>query len=149
MLRTYRTRDEQEKYFEQMKDQMDFHTQDCSSEDGKAGREFILFVGLILSSYVRNTWRHSAELREQFTTSLSVLDEMADIRWVRYDDGEEHITSFMQKQINICKAYGITVPVECLPAAAQKAEERKIQPRKRGRKAKGTPAPNKITVTPC
>ena len=149
MLRTYRTRDEQEKYFEQMKDQMDFHTQDCSSEDGKAGREFILFVGLILSSYVRNTWRHSAELREQFSTSLSVLDEMADIRWVRYDDGEEHITSFMQKQIDICKAYGITVPAECLPAAAKKAEERKTHPRKRGRKAKGTPAPNKITVTPC
>ena len=148
MLRAYKTRDEQEKYFEQMKDQMDFHTQDCSSQDGKAGREFILFVGLILSSTVRNTWKQSAELRKQFKTSLSILDEMQDIRWIRYDNGDEHITSFLSQQVDICKAYGIKVPDECLPSAARKAEERKNNPKKRGPKPKGSQAPNKIQVVP-
>lgn len=149
MLRIYRTRDEQEKYFEQMKDQMDFHTVECSSQDGKSGRDFILFVGLILSSTLRNTWKQSVELRKQFKTSLSVLDEMADIRWVRHEDGEEHMTEFMSSQVEICKAYGIRIPLECLPSVERKAEEKKVSPRKRGRKPKGTAAPNKIKVIPC
>ncbi len=116
MLKIYRTRDEQEKYFEQMKDQMDFHTVECSSQDGKNGRDFILFVGLILSSVLRNTWKQSVELRKQFKTSLSVLDEMADIRWGRHEDGEEHMSEFMSSQVEICKAYGIHVLLECLPS---------------------------------
>lgn len=149
MLKAYKTRDEQEKYFEQMKDQMDFHTQDCSSQDGKAGREFILFVGLILSSTVRNTWKQSAELRKEFKTSLSILDEMADIRWIQYEDGEEQLTSFMSKQVDICKAYGIDIPLECLSSTERLSKERRKNPKKRGRKPKGTPAPNKITVTKC
>lgn len=149
MLRAYKTRDEQEKYFEQMKDQMDFHTQDCSSQDGKAGREFILFVGLILSSAVRNTWRQSLELRKRFNTSLSLLDEMADIRWIQYEDGEEHITSFLEAQVEICKSFGIVVPPECLSTADRKAVDRKANPQKRGRKPKGTTAPNKLNVVQC
>ena len=128
---------------------MDFHTQDCSSQDGKAGREFILFVGLILSSVVRNTWRQSAELRKEFKTSLSILDEMADIRWVQYGDGEEHLTSFLSKQVEICKAYGIDVPPECLSSTERLSGERKRNPKSPGRKPNGTPAPNKITVTKC
>ena len=149
MLKAYKTRDEQEKYFEQMKDQMDFHNQDCSSQDGKAGREFILFVGLILSSTVRNTWKQSAELRKQFKTSLSILDEMADIRWIQYGDGEEQLTSFLSKQVEICKAYGIEVPPECLSSTERISEERKKNPKRPGRKPKGTSAPNKITVIKC
>lgn len=149
MLRIYRIRDEQEKYFEQMKDQMDFHTVECSSQDGKSGRDFILFVGLILSSTLRSTWKHSVELRKQFKTSLSVLDEMADIRWIRHEDGEEHMSEFMSSQVEICKAYGIRVPLECLPSVEKKAEEKKMNPKKKGRKPKGTAAPNKIRVIPC
>ena len=149
MLRAYKTRDEQEKYFEQMKDQMDFHMQDCSSQDGKAGREFILFVGLILSSTVRNIWRQSVELREDFKTSLSVLDEMADIRWIQYEDGDEHITSFLAPQVKICNAFGIDVPPECLSSVDRKSMERKTSPKKRGRKPSGTVAANKINIVQC
>ena len=94
MFRAYKARGEQEKQFEQMKDQMDFQTQDASSQDKRAGRAFISFVGLILSSAVRNTWSLHAVLREIFRTSLSVLDEMQDIRWIRYADGREHMTEF-------------------------------------------------------
>ena len=149
MLRAYRTRDEQEKYFEQMKDQMDFHTQDASSQDGRAGRAFILFVALILSSTVRSTWRNSLELKESFTTSLEILDEMEDIRWIRYEDGREILTEFCGQQLSICKAFGITVPPECLPVQEKKAVERKNNPKKRGRKPKDAPAPNKVTVVQC
>jgi hypothetical protein len=148
MLKAYKTRDEQEKYFEQMKDQMDFHTQDASSQDGRAGREFILFVGLILSSAVRNTWSRNVVLRENFRTSLSILDEMQDIRWVRFADGREHMTEFCGLQVLICEQFGLTAPAECLPSQERKAAERKQNPKKRGRKPKGTPASNKLKVSP-
>ena len=149
MLEAYKTRDEQEKYFEQMKDQMDFHTQDASSQDGRAGREFILFVGLILSSTVRNTWRKSVELRKECKTSLSVLDEMEDIRWIQYEDGQQQMTEFCGCQPLICKTFGIRVPPECLPTLDRKVDEQSNKGNKRGRKPKVIPAPNKITVVPC
>jgi hypothetical protein len=52
--RTYRLRDEQEKCFQQMKDQMVSDRQRDWSEEGKTGRLLILFVALIMSSYVRH-----------------------------------------------------------------------------------------------
>jgi len=149
MLEVYKTRDEQEKYFEQMKDQMDFHTQDASSQDGRAGREFILFVGLILSSTVRNIWRRSVDLRKECKTSLSILDEMEDIRWIQYEDGTQQMTEFCGCQIQICKTFGIKVPSDCLPALERRAGEKSKQSQKRGRKPTDTPAPNKISVIPC
>jgi len=144
MLRLYKTRDEQEKYFEQMKDQMDFHTQDSSSEDGKAGREFILFIGLILSSTLRNTWKRDLELRKIFKTSLAVLDEMEKIRLYEYPDGTRKMTGFIGPQLQICKSYGLKVPENCLPAVEKKAVEKKKNPAKRGRKPKDSPPPHKV-----
>lgn len=55
-LDAYGLRDEQEKYFCQMKTQMGFDRQRNWSEEGKTGRLLILFVSLIISSYVRHIW---------------------------------------------------------------------------------------------
>ena len=82
-FRTYRLRDEQEKYFCQMKDQMASDRQRNWSEEGKTGRLFILFVSLVLSSYVRHVWK-TTRLRGLFPTSLDVLDEMRPIRLVSF-----------------------------------------------------------------
>ena len=56
-LDAYELRDEQEKYFQQMKGQMGFDQQRCLSEEGKTGRLFVLFTALIISSYVRHVWK--------------------------------------------------------------------------------------------
>ena len=80
---TYGLRDEQEKCFQQMKDQMVSDRQRNWSEEGKTGRLFILFVSLILSSYVRYIWG-STKLRDLFPTSLDVLDEMRSIRLIEH-----------------------------------------------------------------
>ena len=71
----YGLRDKQEKYFQQMKSQLGFDRQRNWSEEGKTGRLLILFVGLILSSYVRHIWK-STDLHKQFSSTLEVLDEM-------------------------------------------------------------------------
>jgi len=113
-LEAYGFRDEQEKYFNQMKGQMGFDRQRNWSEEGKTGRLFILFVALIISSYVRHIWK-STELKDKFGSTLDVLDEMRSIRCVEHKGKMRHITPFVGDQVDICKAFGIDIPEGCAP----------------------------------
>ncbi len=119
VLKKYRLRDEQEKYFEHMKPQMGFDMQGNWSEEGKTGRLFILFVGLILASHVRHIWK-TTELRERFDSSLAVLDEMRCIRAIETPGTRVKMTPFVSDQLKICEAFGIEVPEECRPGYASK-----------------------------
>ena len=113
-FRVYGLRDEQEKYFQQMKDQMVSDRQRNWSEEGKTGRLFVLFVSLVLSSYVRYVWR-STGLYELFSSSLDVLDEMRSIRLIEYANGVGVITPFVGAQVDVCDAFGFGVPEGCAP----------------------------------
>ena len=128
---TYRLRDEQEKYFQQMKDQMGADRQRNWSEEGKTGRLFILFVSLILSSYVRYI-RKSTDLQKLFPSSLDVLDEMRSIRLIEHTNWEKTITPFVGAQVDICEAFGFEIPNGCAPTYVS----RQKPPRKRGRPPK-------------
>ena len=88
-------------------------------------------------------------MRKECKTSLSVLDEMENIRWIQYEDGAQQMTEFCGCQLLICKTFGIKIPPDCLPAQERKAEEKNNNPKKRGRKPKATSAPNKIKVLKC
>ena len=131
VFRTYRLRDEQEKYFCQMKDQMTSDRQRNWSEEGKTGRLFILFVSLILSSYVRHIWK-STKLRKLFSTSLDVLDEMRSIRLIEHTNRAKSITPFVGAQVDICEEFGFEVPKGCAPAYVSRQKPK----RKRGRPPK-------------
>lgn len=130
---TYRLRDEQEKYFQQMKDQMVADRQRNWSEEGKTGRLFILFVSLILSSYVRHIWK-STKLRQLFPSSLDVLDEMRPIRMIQHTNRAKTITPFVGAQVDICEAFDFDIPDGCAPAYVS----RQNSGRKRGRPPKKT-----------
>jgi transposase len=108
-FRAYRLRDEQEKYFQQMKDQMASDRQRNWSEEGKAGRLFILFVSLVLSSYVRHIWK-STRLHELFPSSLDVVDEMRPIRLIEHTNRTKVITPFVGAQVDICAAFDFEIP---------------------------------------
>ncbi|MDR1508997.1 MAG: transposase, partial [Synergistaceae bacterium] len=71
----YRLRDEQEKCFQQMKGQLGFDTQQNRSEEGKTGRLLILFVSLMLTSYIRHIWK-TAELKKP-TSKNNILMRLA------------------------------------------------------------------------
>ena len=131
-LETYQLRDEQEKYFQQMKDQMSADRQRNWSEEGKTGRLFILFVSMIISSYVRHIWK-STELHEHLTSSLEILDEMRSIRCIEHTNREKFITPFIGDQIGICKAFGFEVPKGCAPdyVSKQSFTHRRGRPRKK------------------
>ena len=112
-LCTYKARDEHEKNFDQMKNQMHFRVQRSSTEDSKNGMSFILFVGLIPISRLRNTWRTS--MCDDYDTTLDMLDEMEPIRLSEYTNGTVHMTSFTTKQVLISRACNVEPPQECIP----------------------------------
>ena len=144
VLELYKTRDEQEKYFEQMKDLLGCDTQNTSTEISKNGRELILFVGLLLSSTVRHTWKTNLELKSKYNSSKKIIDEMRSIKLREFPDGKSQMTAFIGEQLSVCKAFDMDIPIECLPAEEKKAIARKSNPKKRGRKAKSTQAPHKV-----
>ena len=135
-LSKYRLRDEQEKYFEHMKTQMRFNTQDNWSEDGKIGRLVIMFVGLVLASYVRHVWK-TTELRNLFDSPLAVLDEMRCIRAIEEPGHHMTMTPFVGAQLKICEAFGIPVLEECKPGYESKRVRQRGRPRK-------TPSPKRV-----
>jgi len=130
-FRTYRLRDEQEKYFQQMKDQMMSDRQRNWSEEGKTGRLFILFVSLILSSYVRHIWK-STRLHDTFSSSLDIVDEMRSIRCIEHTNRAKMLTPFVGMQMDICKAFGFDIPEGCAPTYISRQKSK----RKRGRPPK-------------
>ena len=127
----YTLRDEQEKYFHQMKGQMGFDKQQNWSEDGKQGRLLILFVALILSSYTKHIWK-STKLKKYFDSSLAVIDEMRPIRMIEHTGRARRITPFVGGQIDICEAFGFQIPPGCSPDYVS----RKKEPKRRGRPKK-------------
>ena len=130
-FRTYGLRDEQEKYFQQMKSQMVADRQRNWSEEGKTGRLFILFVSLILSSWLRHIWK-STRLYELFSSSLEILDEMRPIRLIEHTNRAKVITPFVGAQVDICEEFGFGIPEGCAPAYTSQQKPK----RKRGRPPK-------------
>jgi transposase len=127
----YKLRDEQEKYFEQMKDQMGADRQRCWSEEGRNGRQLILFVALVLSSHVRHIWK--TKMNKQFSSSLEILDEMRSIRCIEHAGHARKITPFVGAQLDICKAFGFEPPKGCdvKYESIRKPEQRRGRPRKK------------------
>ena len=130
-LETYGLRDEQEKYFCQMKSQMGFGRQRNWSEEGKTGRLLILFVGLIISSYVRHVWKTTG-LRKKFASTQDILDEMRSVRCIEHNGRAKFITPFIGAQKDICEAFGFAVPEGC----GTEYKSRKVSPKHRGRPTK-------------
>jgi len=128
----YRLRDEQEKYFQQMKSQMVADRQRNWSEEGKTGRLFILFVSLIIGSFLRHIWE-STELHKHFSSTLDVLDEMRSIRCIEHTNKAKHITAFVGDQLKISEAFGFTIPDGCSPdyVSKQSFSHKRGRPRKK------------------
>ena len=111
-------------------------TQGCNrqgnwSEEGKTGRLLILFVSMIISSYVKHIWK-STDLKDKFSSSLDVLDEMRSIRCIEHKGKAKFITPFVGKQIDIAQAFGFEIP----EGSSTKYKSRKVKVKKVGRPKK-------------
>jgi hypothetical protein len=129
--KAYSMRDEQEKYYRQMKSTQGCNRQGNWSEEGKTGRLLILFVSMIISSYVKHIWK-STDLKDKFSSSLDVLDEMRSIRCIEHKGKAKFITPFVGKQIDIAQAFGFEIP----EGSGTKYKSRKVKVKKVGRPKK-------------
>ena len=120
----YHLRDEQEKLFSQLKTQMAARRCRAWSEEGHEGRLLVMFVALTFSSFLRHVWK-STPLKEKFTTSLEILDEMRSIRCMEHNHRAKKITPFVGKQVDICEAFGFEIPKGCAPVSKQKKKVKK------------------------
>ena len=58
---------------------------------------------------------------------------MLSVRFVEYEDGSAHITSFTTPQANIYRAYSLPVSEDCPSVTQKRAIDRSAAGRKRGR----------------
>ena len=98
---------------------------------GKTGRHLILFVSLIISSYVRHIWKTTV-LKKQFASTQDILDEMRSIRCIEHNGRAKFITPFVGAQKDICKAFGFDI----LEGCGTEDKSRKVSQKRRGRPAK-------------
>jgi len=131
----YRLRDEQEKYFTSMKTRLHYDRARAWTEEGKDGREFILFLAQIVLSNLNYVYK--TKLRDKFKSVTDILDEMRSIRYIEHPNKQPFITPFVSKQIEICEAFEFDIPNGCAPDYVV----RKTNKGKRGR-----PRKNKIVV---
>ena len=96
-------------------------------EEGKTGRLFILFVSLILSSYVLHVW-NSTELHEHFSSSLEFLEEMRSSRCIEHKNKAKVIPPFTGDQVKICKVFPIEFPKGCSPDYVSKQKSTHKRP---------------------
>ncbi|MDN5334414.1 MAG: hypothetical protein PWP59_1676 [Sphaerochaeta sp.] len=111
---TYSLRDEQEKYFSDMKGAMLDDRNPAWSEKGKEGRMFVHFVGLTVYSHIKDVWKKLG-LKDQFETVGEVIDEMKNIRCIEHTGKARIITPFVGKQLKICEYYDLEILEGCAP----------------------------------
>jgi hypothetical protein len=130
-LELYKWRDEQEKYFMTMKSTMCADRQRNWSEEGKTGRLFILFVSLIIGSYLKNALKSDPVLCKKFPASTDLLDEMRPIRYIEHEGHQARITPFVGNQLLIAERLGFAIPKGCETGCKSKQP-----PKRRGRPRK-------------
>ena len=127
----YKLRDEQEKHFRKEKSMMSGDRIRASSEEGVAGRHFLLFLSLILSAYLTYTWK-STDLKKKLATTKDVLDEMRTIQLIERSEEQKTVTPFIGLQVDITEAFGFEFPPGCEPNYTSK----QVLEKKRGRPKK-------------
>ncbi|MDR1166518.1 MAG: hypothetical protein LBO66_11770 [Deltaproteobacteria bacterium] len=121
----YLLRDKQARYFQRMKDRLYSNSGVFSPDDAMTSRLFILFVSLILGSYV-NHIRESSELKNIFPSPLEIFDAMRPIRCIERPNMDTLITPFDATQLHICKEFGVNAPGCLAPThSRQKSKNKK------------------------
>ena len=138
MYALYKMRDEQEKYFAEMKGLADSGRNRAWNELSHCGRAFLTFVALSVLSPIKGTWSEKG-LDRTFPTVMQMIDEMKSIRCVEHAGRAEYISPFVGKQLLVCQAFGLDVPDGCGP------DEPKRFDSTTGKKRRGRPPKRPVT----
>jgi transposase len=106
VLRIYRNKDEVEKSFDNLKNQLDMKRLRIHSSGRMASRFFIQFIALILHSQIQRVAREHG-LSNRYSPRL-LLDEMESLTRIRYNGRYKAITSEVSKsQREVLEAFGL------------------------------------------
>lgn len=134
MHKLYKLRDDQEKYFLEMKNIALDDRNRASTEKTHSGRRFIMFLTLSVVSYIKSVWSKDEKLKKIAPTVLDVIDEMKCIRCVEHNKRAKYISPFVGKQLAICEAFDLQLPKGCEPSTAKRIDS------VTGKKRRGRPS---------
>lgn len=107
-FKTYRKKDVVEKAFDNMKNDLDFRRLKIHSEKALKGKMFIIFIGLILKTYLYNNLIQKGLIKEYSTNE--VLKELQKISIVEFNDDISMLTEISSEQRKIFKLLEIVEP---------------------------------------
>jgi transposase len=103
VLQVYRTKDCVEKAFENIKNDLDMKRLRIHSDEAMQGRIFIIFIALIISSYIRYIMKE-ADLYKKFTFS-ALIKELKKLKVIRLSNKKTLMTELTRSQKIIFKAF--------------------------------------------
>lgn len=104
----YSMKYDQEKLLQQVRGLMDFEKRFDSSKDVKSGLMLILFLDLVLGSYVRRIW-YGSDLRQKYRSPMDVIDQMHPIFCRQADDGGCIPSEMDDEQRHICEVFALAI----------------------------------------
>jgi transposase len=104
-LSLYREREEIEKSFKALKNELDILPLNTHSEKTTKGFIFIAFLGLIIRTRLMNMMRE-ADLLEKYSVELLLL-QMEKLRKISLADGQIIVTEMTKKQREILQALNL------------------------------------------
>lgn len=107
-LSTYRRRNEVERIFDAMKNEMDGERLRSHSTETASGRLFILFIATIIYSAVEKLMREN-NLYDKYTLN-ELLEMLTKIRTVELEAGPVYLTEVSKKERTIYELLDINIP---------------------------------------
>lgn len=108
ILRIYRGKDKVEKIFDIMKNDIGQNRLRVNQRDRVKGNLFLIFLCLIISSYIEKQMKGSKELKKYSKTEL--LFELKKLKITRYANGLHMLNEVSRKQKTIFKHFNISIP---------------------------------------
>jgi len=108
LMYLYRKKDDIEKCFDDLKNELEDNRLGASNNDSLRGRMFISFISLIVYTFITNKMKEQ-DLFKKFTIK-KILSELRKIKHVEMINGKKIISEITKTQRDIFDAFKITIP---------------------------------------
>lgn len=108
ILKLYREKDSVEKIFDTLKNSLKEKRLRVHSEDTLNGKMFVLFISLIIYTYMINQVKKNKTISKY--SIPQVFKELDKIRLIILTDGTKHFSELSKKQKDILKAFDLKIP---------------------------------------
>jgi len=107
ILDLYKRKENVEKVFDTMKNDMDRDRLHVQSAERAEGSIFIIFISLIITSHIEKTLRASKQLKDY--TKNKIFYELKKLKVTRFANGLNIVNELSKKVKNIFKVFGIDI----------------------------------------